>query len=117
MNTLQKLREAHQKRCKTVNVCGVEVGLKPLTVAEAQPLIAQFSDVAGLKADDPRLVGLYVELIARCAVEPGTSEKALDSDDGRAMIRDLPMGELFDLGFTAAEVSGLGGKAADAKKN
>ena len=115
MTTLERLRQAHLDRCKTVTVSGVEVGMRPLTVTEAQPLISKFAELAGVSADDPRLLQFYIELIALCAVEPGTTSKALDSDEGRDLIRNLPMGDLFELGFAAAEASGLGGEAA--KKN
>jgi hypothetical protein len=69
-----------------------------------------------LAADDPRLMDLYVELIARCVCEPGTTDRVFDSDEGRELIRQLPMGHLFEMGFSAAEVCGLGGPK-DAKKN
>ena len=117
MSTLNRLQAAHANRCRTVTVCGVEVGIRPLTAAQAQPLVKEFADCAGLTADDQRLMNLYIEIIARSAVEPGTSTLALDSDDGRALLRDLPFGDLFQLGFAAAEASGLGGSKDEPKKN
>lgn len=119
MTTLEKLREAHQKRCKTANVGGVDIVLAPMTAAAGMALLKSFAAIDGMAADDPRLVDFYCEMIVKCAVEPGTAAKALDSDEGRELVRGLPMQELLELGFLAAEVNGFAKEKdeSDAKKN
>lgn len=118
MSTLDKLREAQRNRCKTVNVCGVEVVLSPLTAADGMRIQKQFAHIAGLTADDPQLLGFYIELVALSAVEPGTTTKALDSDEGRAALAALSLGEQLELGVAAAEINGFAGSTTDdAKKN
>lgn len=116
MSTLERLKAAQEKRRHSMTLGEETIDLVPLTALQAQPIIKQFSDVAGLTADDPRLLDLYIELIAHCACDHGTNERLFNSEEGREVLRELPMTELFQLGAAAAEASGLGGPA-DAKKN
>lgn len=120
MNTLERLREAHHRRCNTVNVAGVEVTLAPMNASDGIAMQRQFADMQGLTADNPLLLAFYVELIARSAVEPGTAAKALDSDEGRELLAGLPMLEQIQLGVAAAEVNAFIRRAdapPTAKKN
>lgn len=116
MNSFERLKAAQDSRKRRIEIDGVELEVVPLSAAQAQPLVKKFAGTQGLDADDPRLFDLYVELIAACVCEPGTTERVFDSDAGRELVRQLPMGHLFQLGFEAAEVCGLGGPK-DSKKN
>lgn len=107
MNTLEKLRAVQQKRCKAVNVGGVEVVLAPMTAADGLAVQKRFAHVEGFTANDPAVFDFYIELIAVCAVEPGTTAKALDSEEGRALVRALPAHDQLSLGAAAAEINGF----------
>lgn len=107
MNTLEKLRLAHQQRCQTVDVGGVPVVLAPMNALDGIEIQRHFAAVDGFQGNDPALLNFYVELVARSAVEPDTHAKALDSDEGRALVRSLPMLEQIELGAAAAKVNGF----------
>lgn len=119
MNTLEKLRLAHQQRCQTVDVGGVSVVLAPMNALDGIEIQRQFAAVQGFKGNDPALLNFYVELVARSAVEPDTHAKALDSDEGRALVRSLPMLVQIEIGAAAAQVNGFMRPAEEsqAKKN
>lgn len=107
MNTLEKLRLAHVQRCQTVDVGGVPVVLAPMNALDGMAIQKKFGSLQGLANDNPVLLDFYVELIALSAVEPETHAMALDSVEGRALVRGLPLLTLFELGSTAAQVNGF----------
>jgi hypothetical protein len=78
-----------------------------MTAADGLVVQQRFSHIEGFQANDPGVFDFYIELIAICAVEPGSTAKALDSDEGRALVRALPARDQLSLGAAAAEINGF----------
>jgi len=117
MSTLDKIREAHRARRKAVKVAGVDVSLAPISAASAMALQKRHADKAGTTDDDPALLELWIDTIAATARDE--AGLVFDSDDGRAVLRELTLDELADIGGEALLMAGLAKPKdeADAKKN